>query len=178
MGTPGRGGVVQPTRLLFLISLTGLAAAYTLVAFGMDWRVQNGQIGPGFFPRLVGGTTVVGCLTAIALSVLGRRKSSPSRPPPVDAEGQFEPVGNGDGRRTDAWVTVLAVVCMIVFYLVLEPLGALLSSVLFLGLMLTLVNRGHHRLNAVVSVLVPVGLYLLFEVMLDAGLPPGLVLPL
>jgi hypothetical protein len=33
-------------------------------------------------------------------------------------------------------------------------------------------------MNAAVSVLVPVGLYLLFEVLLDAGLPPGVVLPL
>ena len=28
-------------------------------------------------------------------------------------------------------------------------------------------------MNAAVSVLLPVGLYLLFEVLLDAGLPPG-----
>lgn len=176
MGT--RRTVVPSTRLLFLVFLTLLAAAYTVMAFGMEWRVDAGQIGPGFFPRLVGGATVLGCLVAIARSLLGGGSPSPPPEPSEDADGEPEPVSEAGGPRTDARVTVVTVGCMVVFYAVFEPLGALLSSVLFLGLMLTLVNRGHHRLNAIVSVLVPAGLYLLFEVLLDAGLPPGLVLPL
>jgi putative tricarboxylic transport membrane protein len=47
--------------------------------------------------------------------------------------------------------------------------------VLFLGGMLTFVNRGRHVANAILSVAVPLGLYLLFEVLLDTGLPEGLV---
>ena len=118
------GGLLS-TRLLFLYALTVLAVAYTVMAFGMEWRVERGQIGPGFFPRLVGGAAVVGCMALL--------------------------------------------------FVLFEPLGALLTSVLFLGGVLTLVNRGRHVANAILSVGVPLGLYLLFEVLLDTGLPEGLV---
>jgi len=163
-----RAGAGRYTRLVFLVSLTVLAAAYTAMALDMDWRTTSGLIGPGFFPRIVGGLTVLGCLVAIARDLRGMRSPRPEGGPVDDA---------GD-QRTDARVTVAAVAGMLVFLWFFEALGALLSSVLFLALMLTVVNRGHHRVNAAVSVLLPLGLCLLFEVLLDAGLPPGLVLPL
>ncbi|MGH3363068.1 MAG: tripartite tricarboxylate transporter TctB family protein [Nocardioides sp.] len=174
-----RSGVAaNTTRLVFLASLTVLAAAYTLVAFQMEWRIQNGQIGPGFFPRFVGAGTVVGCLVAIALTLSGRVPSDLSADPAEDADFEAPAaVDEGDGR-TAPWATVVAVGAMVIFFIFFELLGALLSSVLFLALLLTIVNPRRHRLNAAVSVLVPVGLYLLFEVLLDAGLPPGVVLPL
>jgi putative tricarboxylic transport membrane protein len=176
--TTRSGGATHTTRLVFLASMTVLAAGYTLIGFQMEWRIQSGQIGPGFFPRFVGIGTMVGCLVAIALTLSGRDAQEPSPDPAGDAEDVVGgAVETADGL-TDAWATVLAVGCMVVYYLTFEPLGALLASVLFLALLLTIVNRGRHRMNAAVSVLVPVGLYLLFEVLLDAGLPPGLILPL
>jgi putative tricarboxylic transport membrane protein len=159
--------------VLFLAVLTLLAAAYTQMAFQMEWRIQNGQIGPGFFPRFVGVGIVVGCLVAIALTLSGRGPSDASADAAEDAE--FDVRADG---RTAPLATVLAVGAMVIFFMFFELLGALLSSVLFLALLLTIVNPGRHRTNAAVSVLVPVGLYLLFEVLLDAGLPPGVVLPL
>ena len=166
------GGLLS-TRLLFLYALTVLAVAYTVMAFGMEWRVERGQIGPGFFPRLVGGAAVVGCLLAIVRAVRGRRLS-PASPPgrPGAAEG---PPAEAGGGGTDAWATTVTVGCMALLFVLFEPLGALLTSVLFLGGVLTLVNRGRHVANAILSVGVPLGLYLLFEVLLDTGLPEGLV---
>ena len=166
---------VPVTRLLFLLALTVVATAYTVMAFGLEWRLENGTIGPGFFPRIVGTLTVVGCLIVIARVLLGGAGST-SSPSTADADEEAELGIEGDGR-TDAWVTAVAVGCMVLCYLAFEPLGALLASILFLALLLTVVNRGHHLQNALVSILVPVGLYLLFEVLLDSGLPPGLVLP-
>ena len=163
------------TRLLFLLFLTVVAAAYTWMAFDLEWRLGNGQIGPGFFPRIVGVLSVVGCLAVIARLLLGGSGASSSLST-ADADEEAELGIEGDGR-TDAWVPVVTVGCMVVCYLVFEPLGALLAAVLFLALLLSVVNRGHHLQNALVSVLVPGGLYLLFEVLLDSGLPPGLVLP-
>jgi putative tricarboxylic transport membrane protein len=176
--TTGSGVAAHATRLVFLASLTVLAAAYTLIAFQMEWRIQNGQIGPGFFPRFVGIGTVVGCLAAIALTLSGRGATDSAPDPAEDADFELPAaVEDGEGR-TAPWATVLVVGAMVIFFVVFELLGALLSSVLFLALALTMVNPGRHRMNAAVSVLVPVGLYLLFEVLLDAGLPPGVVLPL
>jgi len=169
--SPGRARVLS-TRMAFLVTLTLLAVAYTVMAFGMEWRDDSGQIGPGFFPRMVGLATVAGCLVAIARTAFG---AAPG--PAVDADGEPEADGQTAGA-TQAWATTVAVGLMVLFYLTLDPLGAVLSSVLFLGLMLSLVNRRRHVQNAIVSVAVPVGLYLLFEVLLGADLPPGLVLPL
>jgi putative tricarboxylic transport membrane protein len=162
-------GSLLSTRLLFLYALTVLALAYTVMAFGMEWRVERGQIGPGFFPRLVGGAAVIGCLVAIVRAMRGRQLSPDS---PVDEEGQPEEVGGGG---TDAWATAATVGCMALLFFLFEPLGALLTSVLFLGGVLTFVNRGHHVGNAILSVAVPLGLYLVFEVALQTGLPEGLV---
>jgi putative tricarboxylic transport membrane protein len=158
------------TRLLFLYALTVLAAVYTVMAFGMEWRAEGGQIGPGFFPRLVGIGAIIGLLVAIVRAARGGRLASDS---PVDEEGQPEEVGDGGG--TDAWAVLAIAGCMVLFYLLFEPVGALLSSVLFLAGTLTFINRGHHVANAIVSVAVPLGLYLLFEVLLGTGLPEGLV---
>jgi hypothetical protein len=163
------------TQLLFLLVLTGVAAAYTVMAFDMEWRLRNGQIGPGFFPRIVGAVTVIGCLIVIVRVLLGGRGApSSASTTDVDEEGDL---GIGSDGRTDARITAVVVGSMVLYYLVFESLGALLASVLFLGLLLSLVNKGHHLQNALVSVLVPAGLYLLFETLLDSGLPQGVVLP-
>jgi hypothetical protein len=159
------------TRLLFLYAVTVLALAYTVTAFGMEWRVERGQIGPGFFPRLVGVAMLVGLSLAIVRALRGGRTSAEA---PVDEEGQPEEVGGGAGG-TDARAVLATVGCMTLLYFLFEPLGALVASVLFLGGVLMFVNRGRHLQNAIISVAVPLGLYVLFEVLLEVGLPEGLV---
>ncbi len=171
----GEPAALPVTRLLFLLVLTVVAIGYTMMALDLEWRLGNGQIGPGFFPRIVGAVSIVGCLVAIVRALVGGSGAS-SSPSTVDADEEAELGVEGDGR-TDAWVPTVTVGCMALCYVVFETLGALLASVLFLALLLSVVNRRHHLQNALVSVLVPVSLYLLFEVLLDAGLPPGLVLP-
>jgi len=166
---------VLGTRLLFLLVLTVVAIGYTVMAFDMEWRLRNGQIGPGFFPRIVGVLTVIGLLAEIARVLLAGAGSSSSASI-ADADEDAELGIEGDGR-TDAPITAAVVGAMGLCYMVFEPLGALLASILFLALVLSMINRGNHRQNALVSILVPVGLYVLFEVLLGSGLPPGLVLP-
>jgi putative tricarboxylic transport membrane protein len=171
MGTPkvSAGGLLS-TRLLFLYALTVLAGAYTVTAFGMEMRSEGGQIGPGFFPRIVGLAMLLGLSFAIVRAARGGQTSAEA---PVDEEGQPEDIGGGGG--TDSRAVLAAVACMALFYVVFEPLGALLASVLFLAGMLTFTNRGHRVGNAILSVAVPLGLYLMFEVLLSVGLPEGLV---
>ena len=172
MSTPKvSAGDLLSTRLLFLYALTVLAVGYTVMAFGMEWRIDGGQIGPGFFPRIVGVATITGLLVAIVRALRGGQTSAAV---PVDEEGQPEEVEGGAGG-TDARAVLATAGCMVLFYFLFEPLGALIASVLFLGSMLTFVNRGRHVANAVLSVAVPLGLYLLFEVLLSVGLPEGLV---
>lgn len=214
-GSPPDGQKDRPAeslaRLLpyagFVGALGLLAAAYTAMAFGMEWRVERGQIGPGFFPRLVGALTVLGCVLAIVHAVRrgvpGDAESADAQPTSAESEaaqptsaesGGAQPAGSDsesaravtvadettseEASRTDARVTLVTFAAMTVFLWFFEVLGALLSSVLFLVALLSVVNRGHHRVNLLVGVLLPAALHLLFEVLLDAGLPPGVVLPL
>ncbi|MGH3342093.1 MAG: tripartite tricarboxylate transporter TctB family protein [Carbonactinosporaceae bacterium] len=171
MHAPSRRPSPPVTYLLFLGVLLLLAAGYTAMAFAMDWRVESGVIGPGFFPRLVGAATIVCCVVAMVLGLRGSAEGGDEVPARAEADG-------GDGATRDPGVTLVAVAAMVVFLVFFEVLGALLSSVLFLVLLLSVVNRGQHRTNLLVSAALPIGLHLLFEVLLDAGLPPGLILPL
>jgi hypothetical protein len=59
----------------------------------------------------------------------------------------------------------------------LLPLGAILACALFMFGLSRLLGRGRVIPDLAVSLLVPLALYLLFEVGLNAGLPKG-VLPL
>ena len=71
-------------------------------------------------------------------------------------------------------MTMLAlVVLMVLFVVFLQPLGAVIGSALFMLATLQVLNPGRQAANAVLSLMLPVGLYLLLEILLGAGLPPG-----
>jgi hypothetical protein len=63
------------------------------------------------------------------------------------------------------------------FAVLLLPLGAILTSALFMFGLSRLLGRGRLLPDLALSLLVPLALYLLFEVGLNAGLPKG-VLPM
>jgi putative tricarboxylic transport membrane protein len=144
-------------RIVWLAAIAVVAAVYTWMAFGMEWQTAAGRIGPGFFPRIVGGLTVVLCVIAIVRTVRRRR-----RPVEDDADAPQH------GR-----LVVVASVALVGYLLVFEYLGAALASVAFMLVMLSVVNRGRTVANVVLSVLLPAVLYVLLAVGLGAGLPPG-----
>jgi putative tricarboxylic transport membrane protein len=144
-------------RIVWLAAIAVVAAVYTGMAFGMEWQTAAGRIGPGFFPRIVGGLTVVLCVVAIVRTVRGRR-------PPVEDDADAPQHGR---------LVVVASVALVGYLLVFEYLGAALASVAFMLVMLSVVNRGRTVANVVLSVLLPAALYVVLEVGLGAGLPPG-----
>jgi putative tricarboxylic transport membrane protein len=155
---------VRPRGLtVFLGVLIVVMAAYTQQAMGMEWRTQAGRIGPGFFPRIVGIATIALCVVAAVQSL---------RPAAEDAEDQTAAPFGYHPR-----MLLLFTGTAVVFTLLLLPLGAVLASAAFLLVTLTLLDRGHLVRNVAISVLLPAGMYLLFQVGLNAGLPAG-VLPL
>ena len=62
-----------------------------------------------------------------------------------------------------------------VLLLLFEPVGMIISCALFLAAILLLLNRRHPVTNIVISLGVPVLIYLLFQTLLNAGLPGGLL---
>ena len=119
----------------------------------MEWETQAGRIGPGFFPRIIGGLTVVLCLVAI-----------------VRCLREPQPAEGGHGR-----LVAITSIGLLGYLLVFEYLGAALASVAFMLYLLSVINRGRTVANVVLAVLLPAALYVLFEVALDANLPPGVL---
>lgn len=149
-------GVRVGAQEVFLGILLVVFAVYLQLALGMEWRTAAGRIGPGFFPRIVGGAGLVLTLAALVRSV---RRGAP----------QAEP----DRHPRTLAVVVAACAALVATFTVL---GAVVAGALFLLGCLWLLDRAHPVRNAVLGLGVPLGLYLLFDTVLNAGLPAG-VLP-
>lgn len=153
-------------RTVFFAALLVVLVGYTEMAFELDWSTAAGRIGPGFFPRIIGVLATVITLGALVNSV---------RTGKGDDELLEEEVGEGDlGRHPVA--LLLSVLAGTLLLLTLVSLGAIIAGTVFMFGMLAFLNRGRWLSNGIVSLAVPLGLYLLFQTALNAGLPEG-VLP-
>ena len=159
----GRGSSRPPLRAtgmtVFLGLLLVIMAVYTQMAMEMQWRTPAGRIGAGFFPRIVGFSAMALCVLAAVRSLRPREKDEDDEAP----EGHH------------SWPLLVFGGAGFVFFLVLIPLGAIVASAVFLLATLWLLDRGHVKRHLAIAVLLPVGLYLLFQVALNAGLPSGIL---
>ncbi|TYP80697.1 tripartite tricarboxylate transporter TctB family protein [Blastococcus xanthinilyticus] len=165
----GRRGLRRPTgRTLFLAVLLVVLAVYTQMAFDMEWRTVAGRIGAGFFPRIIGILALAITAYALVVSLL---------PGAVDGEDELggeEEAGAADlGRHPLPMLVVIGLAALVV--IVFIPLGMIVASALFLAAVLFLLNRGRPVMNVVLSLAVPVAVYLLFQTLLNAGLPGGIL---
>ena len=158
-------------RTIFFAIILVVLGVYLQQAMGMEWRTAAGRIGPGFFPRVIGVVGVALTVVALVRSVWSDRAGTSTDEPAPGEEEEGE-ADLGRHPRTTALV-VAAGAGFVATYVVL---GAVVASALFLFGCLWLLNRSRPALNAAISVGLAVGLYLLFETLLGAGLPEG-VLP-
>jgi hypothetical protein len=140
-------------RAGFLLAILAAAAGYTWLAFtGLDYLSSAGRLGPGFFPRIIG-------VALTGLCAFSLFRDFPVREP-------FSP----------HWPTVLVVAGLSAALIaVLEPLGGLLAMIAFMAAALWVLNRGRPVQNALLALVLPACLYLLFKVWLGAALPRGLL---
>ncbi len=157
----------RPTaRTAFFGVLLVILVGYTEMAFELEWTTAAGRIGPGFFPRIIGILGSVICLGALLDSL---------RPQVGDDEVSLEDeVGEGDLGRHPVPL-LLAIVAGGLLLATFLALGAIVAGALFMFGMLAYLNPGRWLVNAVLSVGVPLGLYLLFQTALNAGLPEGIL---
>ncbi len=169
-GTAGTSGTWRPTvRTAFFAVLLVIFGFYTEMAFELDWDTVAGRIGPGFFPRIIGLLGLL--LTAVALvgSVRGGQVADQGM-----LAGDDEEMGEGDlGKHPVA--LLIAVLGAAAYVFLLTVLGAVVASAGFLAGVLWWLNPRRHVTNALVSVLLPIGMYLLFQTLLNAGLPVGVL---
>jgi putative tricarboxylic transport membrane protein len=89
--------------------------------------------------------------------------------------GADDDAGDADlGKHPIPLILVLAAatIFLLIFFL---PLGAIVSCALFLAAVLFLLNRSSTVTNVVLSLAIPVLVYVLFQTLLNAGLPDGIL---
>lgn len=157
----------RPTgRTAFFGVVLVVMLGYIEMAFQMDWITPGGRIGPGFFPRIIGVLSVL--ITAGALL-------NSLRPDVGDEEELLEDeAGEADFGRHP--LTLIGVILGTgVLLVTLTSLGAIVASAVFMIGVLAYLNPGRWVTNIILSIAVPLGLYLLFQTALNAGLPAGIL---
>jgi len=142
-------------RAGFLAGVLLLAGGYTWIAFAeLAWLSSAGRLGPGFFPRIIGGALVVLCAWSLAAELRGGARE----------------------RASEFWrVTGVLALLSGLFVAALDVLGGLVSMIAYMAVTLAFLNRRRHWQNALLAVLLPLGIYLLFRVWLNAAVPRGLL---
>ncbi|MFY0690465.1 MAG: tripartite tricarboxylate transporter TctB family protein [Paracoccaceae bacterium] len=142
-------------RVVFLVVLLAGSIYYTYVAFSdLDFLTRTGRPGPGFFPRVIGGSAVILTLWTLIeeLRKAERVHSDPQR-----------------------WKDVALLIVLALGYAVLLRLfGGFVATVIFLGVTLMILNRTQPGKNLLLAILIPSGVYLLFDRVLNANMPPAL----
>lgn len=143
-------------RIAFLLFVLAGAVFYTYMAFvDLDFMTRRGRLGPGFFPRIVG-------LSMAALTIW------------VIAETWNKHLGP-EGASSKWRDALILIVLAIAYAVALRLFGGFPATVIYLGLALSLLNRGHLLQNAILTVTIPSVVYLLFDRLLNANMPPALI---
>ena len=118
------------------------------------------KIGPSFFPNILGGLLIAFSAILIANALRGRRK------------GKVEPYRLSDKGTQRGLITLVA---GIVFCAVLDPLGFIPTSIVFLTFMMVVMGKRHPLLLAVTPALITWAVWLVFEKVLSLSLPAGVL---
>ncbi|MXZ28236.1 MAG: tripartite tricarboxylate transporter TctB family protein [Gammaproteobacteria bacterium] len=147
-------------RFLFSMALLAFSLSYTGYAlYSLDLLDRADRLGPGFFPAIV-GVLLIATTAANAIREYRRQR---------EAATALQPL----------WRDVAEVTGLIALFLALLPYaGSLLTILAFTFLYLYRFNRVRGWFNAVYAVAFSAAVYLLFEVVLQAGLPQGVLAPL
>lgn len=146
-------------------TLTGIIAVavggiYTATALVLPEMRMGDKLGPKIFPLVVG----IGSVLAGMALILGDR-----RPGKQSKKADF-----GFVEHKDLWLKiVLTTVVGIVYGLVMDKLGFLIPTTLFMLFISTLINKGRLVQNAVLSAVFAVITYGVFAVALKLSLPRG-----
>lgn len=143
-------------RAGFLLAILFVAAGYTYVAFTeLSYLSSAGRLGPGFMPRIIGVALVAMCVASLYADLRSRSAGETLSP----------------GWKSAAVLAALSGA----FIVLLELVGGLASMMAFMAASLWILNRGRPLQNALIAVLLPVFLHVVFAVWLRASMPKGLL---
>lgn len=119
------------------------------------------QVGPRAFPYLV-SVVVIAC--GIALIVQDMRSA------------KRKPFSWGFIADRAIWLKILATMCAgIVYGLILDDLGYLIATFLFMIVVSELINVGRHMQNLTIAVVFSVVTFIAFALVLQLSLPRGIL---
>jgi putative tricarboxylic transport membrane protein len=143
------------SRLVLAAAGVVLAVIYARQASGLRMPAFSDPMGPRAVPYLIAGGLALSCLALVAEHF-------------VKAERPAVPVG-------PTGIAAGAVALLLAYFLVMEPLGFVPATALFLLGFLSLTNRGRPATNVAVAVLFPVATHLVLVMLLGARLPSGIL---
>lgn len=145
-----------------------LALGYIFLSTRLPLPAIVDPVGPRVFPILVG----VGLLVSAGLLYLETLAAGGRASTPLVANTESDPV---PASRHGLAPVLIVLGLTLAYYLVFERLGYLVSTAIYLFVMLAVFNRGRRWLNLTIAVFGSVVLYLIFSTFLQVPLPPGLL---
>jgi hypothetical protein len=151
-------------RIAFLVAVLGGAVFYSYIAFiDLNFLTRTGRLGPGFFPRVIGVSMALMTIWVILDALRDRRRVAAGGPAGADDAPE--------GTWSDA---VLLIALALGYAVLLRLFGGFVATLIYLVVTLSILNPGRHVQNAAVAVLLPVGVYILFDRLLNANMPPAM----
>jgi hypothetical protein len=121
------------------------------------------KIGPSYFPSIMAGLLVLFSAALLVNALLGRSK------------GSVTPLRWSDEGVRRGLVTFVAAA---VFCAVLDPIGFIPMSIVFLVFMAWLLGKRSWKVFVLAPPLITLAVWLVFEKVLHLALPPGLLIDL
>ncbi len=137
-----------------ILAAVGALVIIDSLRLGIGWAADGPQ--SGYFPFYIGLLLVVASLGTISVTLFGRDQG----------RGAFV-------ERTQFRDVLKVLVPAAVFVALIGYIGIYVASALFIGAFMRWLGRFRWRTIAVVSVAVPIALFLLFEIWFLVPLPKG-----
>lgn len=173
-------------RFWFSLGLFAFSVAYFIYGINtLNFMTPFGRPGPGYFPALVGVGLILSTGINLVKDTLAIRQKGVtffSVSALSDVSGGAQALAGAGREQSEEKETsihypkdvMIVVILIAALILLLTQLGGLISMAVFMILLLSIMNSGNLIKNVAYSLLLPIFLYLLFDVWLNASLPIGI----
>jgi putative tricarboxylic transport membrane protein len=164
----GRGDVVSG------LVVAGAGVVLLVAARGIEDAVRPAAgVGPATLPTALSVLLIIAGLVLALIGWRGRERDAEARRDGV-AETVDELVHHGEPDVP--WRRLVVVVALFIGYaLVFIPLGYMLATALYLGVMVTVIDRARWKRNLIFAVVFAVTVYFGFTELLGVQLPAGML---
>ncbi|MGQ7793160.1 tripartite tricarboxylate transporter TctB family protein [Faunimonas sp. B44] len=149
----------QVKDMIFAVSALALGGLYLVATYRLPTRIGVDPLGPKAFPTLIGIAMVLFALGLLVQTVVRARSASPPR------------AGSETPQKSHAPAIAAVAAGLLLYYVLYQPLGFLVSTVVFLFTFLSFFNKGRPVLNLTIAIAFPVALNIVFTTVL--GTPPA-----